>query len=113
MMLGTISTFTRGSGVTVIIDGETVATEKRYMWLASYKPTVGDRVLIEEVSDQYIILGKVTTDTVTSALMFNATNRVNGHDDGYVALGIKGGFLYYGLAPADGSAITMYKVAKA
>lgn len=113
MMLGTISSFSRNSGATLTIDGESTATRKRYLWLAPYRPIVGDRVLVEEVGDQYIVLGKVTSDTVESALAYNITNRVSGGDDGYVCLGIKNGDLYFGLAKKDGSSSTMYKVAKA
>lgn len=60
MMLGTITAWTSGTGAKIRIDGEETATEKSYLWLAPYRPAVGDRVLIEEVGGQYVILGKVT-----------------------------------------------------
>ena len=113
LMLGTITGYTNGQGATVRIDGETTATTKKYMWLSSYRPLTNDRVLIAEVGDQYVILGKVTTDTAASALAFYESNRINNPDDGYVALGIKNGDLYFGLAPKDGSGYTLYKLQKA
>lgn len=60
MILGTIGSYTSGSGLTVTVDGEDSPTTKQYMFLGSYSPTVGDRVLIEEISGSYVILGKVT-----------------------------------------------------
>ena len=112
MMLGTVKWWETGKGVSVIIDGEESRTSKEYLWLASYRPMMNDRVLIEEVGGQYVILGKVTNDTQASALAFNVTNRIASGDAGYVCLGIKGGDLYFGLAPYDGSGNSMYKVAK-
>lgn len=112
MILGTVTERINGQGARIVIDGEETATEKPYMWLSSYFPRVGDRVLIEEVSGQYVILGKVTNDTVPSALARATDNRIGGGDAGYVGLGIKGGDLYFGLVPYDGSGFSMYKLAK-
>lgn len=110
MILGTVNTANNGQGVTVIVDGEESATTKKYMWLSSYYPMPGDRVLIEEIGGSYVILGKVTNNRVASAMAHNAENRIGSADSGYVALGISGGELYYGLAPADGSSFPMKKV---
>ena len=63
MILGTISSYSSGSGVTLTIDGETSPTTKKYMFLGSYTPVVGDRVLIEEISDSYVVLGVVVTNS--------------------------------------------------
>ena len=60
MILGTVQTITPGAGVTVLIDGETSATVKKYTYLSSYTPAVNDRVLIAEVAGSYVILGKIT-----------------------------------------------------
>lgn len=60
MILGTISSYSSGDGVTLTIDGESAPTTKEYCFLSSYVPTVGDRVLVEEISGTYVILGKVT-----------------------------------------------------
>lgn len=113
MILGTISSWTNNGGVTVTIDGEETATTKKYMWLASYLPVVGDRVLIEEIGGSYVILGKLTTNRPTSTQALYTANNVNNHDNGYVSFGIKGGDLYFGLVPPDGSSYTMYKLQKA
>ena len=59
MILGTIGTYTAGSGVTLTIDGEETPTTKDYKFLSSYSPVAGDRVLIEEISGTYVVLGKV------------------------------------------------------
>lgn len=61
MILGTIGSYTAGQGVTLIIDGEDAPTTKSYYILKSYNPTVGDRVMIQEISGTYVVLGQVTT----------------------------------------------------
>lgn len=43
------------------IDGESSPTTKDYMFLSSYTPVVGDRVIIEEISGSYVVLGAVVT----------------------------------------------------
>lgn len=73
MLLGTISSYTSGEGVKLTIDGESAPTAKNYMFLGSYTPVVGDRVLIEEISGSYVVLGKVVAtpakvDLATMAL---------------------------------------------
>ena len=80
MMLGTISTYWNNSGVKVTIDGEETQTEKPYLWLAPYLPKVGDRVLIEEVGGQYVILGKVTGSASDS--MVTGVSPYGGYNDG-------------------------------
>lgn len=119
MRLGTISSYAKGSGVTLTIDGEDSPTTKKYMFLSSYTPAVGDRVVVEETSDSYVVLGKVvkTPATVAEATHAHSTlfvdNMVAGHDTGYVILGIKNGDLYFGLDPDTGGTISMYKLQKA
>lgn len=63
MILGKISALTEGEGVTLIVDGETEPTTKKYMFLSSYQPEADDRVLIEEISDTYVVIGKVVEST--------------------------------------------------
>lgn len=60
MILGTIDSYTAGQGVTLIIDGEDAPTTKSYYILKSYNPTVGDRVMIQEISGTYVVLGQVS-----------------------------------------------------
>lgn len=60
MILGTIGSYTAGQGVTLIIDGEDAPTTKSYYILKSYNPTVGDRVMIQEISGTYVVLGQVS-----------------------------------------------------
>lgn len=59
MIIGTVKSITAGVGVSVQIDGETSATEKKYAYLSSYSPVVNDRVLIAEVAGSYVVLGKI------------------------------------------------------
>ena len=66
MLLGTVISIDPTEGLTVLIDGEEEATTKKYNYLASYSPTVDDRILIEEVGDSYVIIGKVTSDYSTA-----------------------------------------------
>lgn len=68
MILGTIASVTE-NGVTLILDGETEPTSKEYMIIDSYAPSVGDRVLVEEISNTYVVVGKVskTSKPVPSA----------------------------------------------
>lgn len=95
MILGTVYARDNNEGLQIIIDGEDEATEKKYHYLASYVPAAGDRVLIEEIGDSYVVIGKVieqysqsgkartasTADSATSATTAtratNATNATN------------------------------------
>ncbi len=61
MILGTITAYTSGTGVQVQVDGEDSGTTKNYQFLSSYTPTVGDRVILEEISGSYVIVGKVAS----------------------------------------------------
>lgn len=112
MILGTIKSVIFETGVTVLIDGETEPTAKKYMWLAPYRPAVGDRVLIAEVSGSYVILGKICDSYLDSRATF-LRNNVNNPDNGMVSFGITGGELYFGLAPYNGGSYTLYKLKKA
>lgn len=49
------------SGATLIIDGQTSATTKRYKHLKPYSPVAGDRVLVVKISGTYVILGAVVS----------------------------------------------------
>ena len=59
MILGTVYAKDNSKGLQITIDGEDEATEKKYHYLASYVPAAGDRVLIEEIGDSYVVIGKV------------------------------------------------------
>lgn len=61
MILGTITAYTSGTGVQVQVDGEDSGTTKNYQFLSSYTPAVGDRVILEEISGSYVIIGKVAS----------------------------------------------------
>lgn len=62
MKLAKIAEVDNVKGIKIIIDGENEPTKKTYTYLASYVPTVGDRVLIEDVGSSYVILGKVISN---------------------------------------------------
>lgn len=63
MILGTVAEYVAGDGISIIIDGEDTSTEKKYTFLASYSPQVNDRILIEEVGDSYVVLGKIADES--------------------------------------------------
>lgn len=67
MILGTISAIIENAGLQLTIDGESAPTTKKYMFLSSYAPQAGDRVLIEEVGDSLVVLGKLTNTYADSA----------------------------------------------
>lgn len=73
--------------------GEDMASEKEYAYLASYKPTVNDKVFLIPFADSYIIAGKVlymqgpgqdvkyiTADELSKALTGYA-QKVHSHDE--------------------------------
>ena len=62
MILGTISSYSSGDGVTLTIDGESAPTTKEYCFLSSYVPAVGDRVLIEEISGTYVMVSNLVSN---------------------------------------------------
>lgn len=68
MILGTISAVDNDNGLQLIIDGEDTPTTKKYTYVASYVPTANDRVLIEEISGSYVIMGKVINDVASSGI---------------------------------------------
>lgn len=68
MKLGTISAVTNTQGITILVDGEDAATTKKYSYLASYTPTVGDRVIFDEIGGSYVIIGKLCTDINESGI---------------------------------------------
>lgn len=73
MILGTISAVDSTNGLQLIIDGEDEPTTKKYTYMASYVPTANDRVLIEEISGSYVIMGKVINDVASSGIAREAT----------------------------------------
>ena len=80
MILGTISAVDNDNGLQLIIDGEDTPTTKKYTYMSSYVPQANDRVLIEEISGSYVIMGKVISDITDSGkarTADNATNAVN------------------------------------
>ena len=68
MILGTISAIDDDNGLQLIIDGEDTPTTKKYTYMSSYVPTANDRVLIEEISGSYVIMGKVISDKDSSGI---------------------------------------------
>ncbi len=58
-LLATVYVYSIGTGIRLVIDGETTRTTKWYMHLSSYSPSNGDRVLVLEIAGTYIVLGKV------------------------------------------------------
>lgn len=59
LRLATVADYNSSSGSTLIFDGETEPTIKRYKRLVSYSGAANHRVLVAKVSGTYIILGRV------------------------------------------------------
>jgi hypothetical protein len=78
MLLGTISAVIENAGLRLTIDGESSPTTKEYRFLASYKPQVGDRVLVAETGDSYVVLGKVVASAGSSQFLTGLATRNNG-----------------------------------
>lgn len=68
MILGTISAVDADNGLQLIIDGEDLPTTKKYTYMASYVPSANDRVLVEEISGSYVIIGKMVSEYASSGL---------------------------------------------
>ena len=77
MILGTISAVDSDYGLQLIIDGEDEPTTKKYTYMSSYVPTANDRVLIEEISGSYVIMGKVISDVASSGIARTAQTAVS------------------------------------
>lgn len=59
LRLATVVNFSATSGSTLLFDGESEATTKRYKRLYSANLSAGYRVLCAKVSGTYVILGRV------------------------------------------------------
>lgn len=59
LRLATIASYNSTSGSTLIFDGETEPTTKRYKRLYSFNGAANNRVLVAKISGTYIILGRV------------------------------------------------------
>lgn len=58
--LGEVSSIDPNTGrPSIIFDGETEPSVKRYTYIDSYTPTEGDRVLLIAVGNTYVVLGKI------------------------------------------------------
>lgn len=77
MILGKVQARDNTSGLQIIIDGEDEPTTKKYHYLASYVPSAGDRVLIEEIGDSYVVLGKVIDNFSNSGKARTADSATN------------------------------------
>ena len=60
LLLGKLDWNYETIGLTLTIDGEDAPTLKKYAYLNSYNPNRGDRVLIADVGDSYVVLGAIT-----------------------------------------------------
>ena len=59
LKLATIVTYSSTAGCTLLFDGETTPTTKKFKRLYSFSVGSGYRVLVAKVSGTYIILGRV------------------------------------------------------
>jgi len=49
------------AGIALTFAGESATSTKKYPYLTSYTPVLSDKVLVAEVSNSKVILGKITT----------------------------------------------------
>ena len=62
LYLATINSVTNNEGYTLLLDGETNPTSKKYkMLVTGSKPQLNDRVLVLKMSGTYVVLGKIGT----------------------------------------------------
>mgnify|MGYP003586475449 CR=1 FL=1 len=87
--LGTVTSLFAIGTAQIRFDGEEVASEKEYSYLASYAPVIGDRVLITQASGTYIILGKVnynekpsSSADITKELSYKISSNINDDRNG-------------------------------
>lgn len=88
LLLATVAAVTSG-GLTLIPDGETEATRKKYKYMTSAypAPAAGDRVVVMRLSGTYVVLGRIgastpaadqyvrrSGDTMTGLLNINRTS---------------------------------------
>ncbi len=57
--LGMVAGLFTNSTAKIKFDGEDIASEKQYAYLARYKPAVNDRVLLCLVGGTYIVMDKI------------------------------------------------------
>jgi len=57
--LGTVTELFADGSPKIKFYGEGTASEKKYPYIATYSPAIGDRLLITSVSGSYVILGKI------------------------------------------------------
>ena len=57
--LATVTALFANNFPQIKFDGESSASLKKYPYLASYTPAIGDRVLVVAISGTYIIIGKI------------------------------------------------------
>ena len=57
MIIATIYEIT-DQGVRLLIDGESAPTGKSYQRLSTYNPVVNDRVIVAQIGNTYVVLGK-------------------------------------------------------
>jgi hypothetical protein len=60
--------FTQDQCAKITFYGEDTPSEKEYSYLASYTPTIGDKVLLARVGESWVILGKVNYAEEPTAL---------------------------------------------
>lgn len=67
LLLATVAAVT-ADGLSLIPDGETEATQKKYKYMTSAyaAPAVGDRVVVMRLSGTYVVLGKIGSSTPDS-----------------------------------------------
>lgn len=59
LLIATVGDYNNSTGTTLIFDGTTAATTKRYKRVGSAGLSAGSRVLVAKISGTYLILGQI------------------------------------------------------
>lgn len=59
LRIATVADYNSSTGSTLIFDGETTATAKRYKRISGVTFATGNRVLVAKISGTYVIIGRI------------------------------------------------------
>ena len=59
LRIATVADYNSSNGSTLIFDGETTATSKRYKRISGVTFATGNRVLVAKLSGTYVIIGRI------------------------------------------------------
>lgn len=57
--MATVDNWNSTTGCTLIFDGSSTASTKRYSYLVNASPTNGSRVLVAKIAGSYLVIGRI------------------------------------------------------